>query len=38
MGTVAENAEQAGVLQARGLTNNRAKRNMPDSPERGSEN
>lgn len=38
MGTVAENTERAGVQQARGLTNNRAKKNVQDSPERGSKN
>lgn len=29
---VAETLEQAGVQQARGLTNNKANRNMQDSP------
>lgn len=34
-GTVAETPEQAGVQQARGLTNSRANRTTQDSPEKG---
>lgn len=35
METVAEALEQAGVQEARGLTNNKANRNVQDSPEMG---
>ena len=35
METVAETQEQAGVQQTSGLTNQRANRNVQDSPEKG---